>query len=210
MRAVALLGAAHERGRGVPVDMEKAILWYERAAALGYPRFLYILGSIYRHGDGGVTPDLVRARAEPGRAAAFDHPPALAEYGSMLTHDEGGPAVPELGVTYLRMSAQMGDSDGMNRLGLLYLHGQHVPQDLEEARQLFAASAVQETSGGHTNLGYTAELGLRGEQDLGLAAASCRAAMDRGSDFGRAWMARLISEHPEFDGRPLAAQANCL
>ncbi len=210
MRAVALVGVAHERGLGVEPDMQEALRWYERAADLGYPRAIYFLGAIHRHGDGGVPVDLVRARQEMARAAAFDYPPALAEYGSMLTEGEGGPVEADLGVTYLEMAAAMGDSDGLAWLGMLHLEGRHVPFDEVEARRLFVASAALDNWGGQTFLGHMAELGLGGPQDLELAQENYAAAMGRGFDMAGAWMGRLIASHPQFDPRPLAAEAHCV
>lgn len=119
---------------------------------LGYPRAMHNLGSIFCYGDGGVTPDLQRARAEYARAAALDYAPAMAEYGDMLIRGQGGTADVELGLVYLRMGAQMGDSDVLQLLATAYLEGRMVGRDDAEARRLNAASAAQGNWTGQTNL----------------------------------------------------------
>jgi uncharacterized protein len=209
-RALNLLGTAAERGWGGPVDMAAAVQWYERAADLGYPRAMYNLGWIFRYGDGGVTPDPQRARAEYARAAALDYSPAMAEYGDMLIRGQGGPADVELGLIYLRMGAQMGDSDALQWLATAYLDGRIVEQDDAEARRLNAASAAQGNWSGQTNLATMAEAGRGGPVDLDLAAENYRAAMASGFDLAGVGMARLIGAHPEVDPRPLAREAHCL
>lgn len=209
-RAMSLLGTAAEMGWGGPVDMEAAIDWYERAAALGYPRAMYNLGWIYRYGEGGVTPDPKRARTEYARAAALDYVPALAEYGDMLIRGMGGPVETELGLDYLRMGAGLGDSDAQQWLGTAHLEGRILERDAEEARRLFTASAAQGNWTGQTNLATMAEAGLGGPQDLDLAVESYRAAMASGFDLAGVGLARLIALHPGTDPRPLGVEAHCL
>jgi TPR repeat protein len=209
-RALSLLGTAAERGWGGPVDMTAAVQWYERAADLGYPRAMYNLGWIFRYGDGGIMPDPQRARAEYARAAALDYSPATAEYGDMLFRGQGGPADVDLGLVYLRMGAQMGDSDALQWLATAYLEGRYMEQDDAEARRLNAASAAQANWTGQTNLATMAEAGRGGPVDLELAAENYRAAMASGFDLAGVGMARLIGAHPEVDPRPLAREGHCL
>jgi TPR repeat protein len=209
MRAVALVGTAYELGWGVEPDMSEAMRWYERAADLGYPA-----GDVFPGLDPAPRrrrPRRPRARPQGARRArAYDYPPALAEYGSMLAHGEGGPVETELGVTYLEMSAALGDFGRPDLARMLHVSGEHVDQDEEEARRLFAAAAAQGNWGGQAQLGRMAAMGQGGPVDLDLAVENYRAAMGRGFDLAGGWMAEAITLHPELDPRPLAAAAHCL
>ncbi len=209
-RAQNTMGYAAEAGLGGPADMDAALRWYGLAAAQGYPKASYNIGAIYRWGAPGVPQDGARAREALAVAAAMDYPPAMAEYGHMLVHGEGGPKDVETGLAYLRMGAQLGDSDAMQWLGTLYFDGRIVTQDEAEARRLYEASAAQGNWSGQTNLGVMAEYGRGGPLDPELAADSYRAAMEQGFDMAGANLARLIRSHAEIDPRPLAAEAHCL
>jgi hypothetical protein len=116
----------------------------------------------------------------------------------------------ELGLAYLRMGAQLGDSDALQWLGTAHLEGRILERDDEEARRLFAASAAQGNWSGQTNLATMAEAGRGGPQDLELAAENYRAAMAAGLDLAGIGMARLIVGYPETDPRPLSAAAHCI
>ena len=67
------LGWAYENGIGVAPDLEKAISWYEKAAAGGQPMAPINLGLIHRDGRPGVPSDLGKAAfwfAEAARRGA--------------------------------------------------------------------------------------------------------------------------------------------
>jgi len=54
------LGAAYEKGQGVPQDYQEAVKWYRLAAAQGNELAQVNLGVMYTRGR-GVRPDFVRA-----------------------------------------------------------------------------------------------------------------------------------------------------
>jgi hypothetical protein len=55
------LANTYRMGFGVPVDLTRALQWYQSAAALGHARSQFHLGMAYRLGD-GVTVNLNLAR----------------------------------------------------------------------------------------------------------------------------------------------------
>src|SRR6185312_11962631 len=70
------IGMRYSQGRGVPVDLEVATQWFERAATHGLAPAQYRLGSLYEKGQ-GVKKDLNKARtlylqaADKGNAKAI-------------------------------------------------------------------------------------------------------------------------------------------
>lgn len=72
-------------------DMEKAVVWYRKAAEQGHPKALFALGKLYLSGQ-GVRPDFDEAKrwvlrsAENGSQAAKDWLDYEAKYSSLRTH----------------------------------------------------------------------------------------------------------------------------
>lgn len=63
------LGARHQAGHGVPVDLDTARRWYERAVEQEHVESAHYLGRMYAEGT-GVTADPAKAVALLERAAA--------------------------------------------------------------------------------------------------------------------------------------------
>lgn len=59
--AISILGLYYETGNGLPQDMQKAILLYQRAASMGEPDAYRYLADCYKEGKGvALDPDLYR------------------------------------------------------------------------------------------------------------------------------------------------------
>ena len=63
-------------GQGTHEDLERAFIWYEKAARLGHPHAQYMVGTLYWRGL-GVEKDQEAALKWLRLAAAQDHPPAI-------------------------------------------------------------------------------------------------------------------------------------
>ena len=83
------MGYAYQNGVGVTPDLQKAIAWYEKAAAGGQPNAPINLGFIYRDGGPGLEPDPRRAAfwfaeaAKGGNAWGSVHLAALYRNGRL-------------------------------------------------------------------------------------------------------------------------------
>lgn len=67
-RALFLLGARHDEGKGVPQNSTEALKWYRQSAEQGYAPAQYVLGVKYDEGD-GVDKNKAEARKWFRRAA---------------------------------------------------------------------------------------------------------------------------------------------
>ena len=66
------MGEAYRAGRGVTADIETAIMWYRRAAALGHIRASEELGfALFAHGDRREAMPYIEKAAARGEARAF-------------------------------------------------------------------------------------------------------------------------------------------
>ena len=78
-----LAGYYYSGNEGVAVDLARARMWNERAAAQGHAGALYNLGYMHRNGEGGPQ-DLARARELYEQAAAQGDAGAMVNIGGLL------------------------------------------------------------------------------------------------------------------------------
>lgn len=149
------LGVLYEDGRGVAVDMDKAMAYYHRATENGSHKGLYRLGILYLYGSAQLTADPDRGRRYLSRAAALGDAQA-AEHLAALD-DVAGAAVGPLvavdraiargdlasAVQQLRDAAAAGNADAQTRLAWLYEAGRGVPRNLQTAVDWFQRAAAQ-------------------------------------------------------------------
>lgn len=128
--------AAYDTG-----DYEKAFkLWwdlqYEDVAAMRNAAMMLRKGQ-------GVTKDPSKAEELYERAAQVGLPTAQADLADMLLKGEAGPPDLERALPLLQAAAASNHPVAQFELGQLYETGAppYVPQDIETARQLYAASA---------------------------------------------------------------------
>lgn len=160
-------------GPDVPVDLEKAVKWYQKAADQGFARAQFNLGLMYRSGS-GVTKDdklgldWIRKAAEQGNA---DAQCSLASYyyvrgdekkytDLFMKAAEQGNAEAQsmIGFFYSKYdveedcvksfewslkSAKQGNANGQSHLGYLYYYGKGVKKDLKKAFEWYMKAAEQ-------------------------------------------------------------------
>jgi TPR repeat protein len=136
------LGALYEAGIGVTNDLVEAILWYRRAADQSLPLAIVNLGRIAASGRSPLLKQedglkYLKQAAEQGDPAgatalarAYLHP---TKPGQFVEVDQG--------IRWLSFAADKGHIDAYADLGWLYMKGNYVPQDYDEARQWFARGA---------------------------------------------------------------------
>jgi localization factor PodJL len=129
-------------GRGVPVNLEEAARWFERAANQGLVPAIYRLGSIYEKGQ-GVRKNLDGARRL--YVAAAERGNAKAMHNIAVLHAEGADGKPDYraAAQWFGKAAAHGVADSQYNLGILYARGIGVDQNLAESYKWFSLAAAQ-------------------------------------------------------------------
>jgi localization factor PodJL len=151
LRSAAIAGdgaAAYEvavrfaEGRGVPIDMDEAARWYERAASKGLTPAQFRYASLLEKGQ-GVKKDLVQARRLYLAAASKGNSKAM--HNLAVLYAEGIDGKPDFGtaVQWFRKAAQRGIADSQYNLGVLCARGLGTDKSYAEAYKWFALAAAQ-------------------------------------------------------------------
>jgi TPR repeat protein len=93
----------------------------------------------------------------------------------------------------LRLRAERGSLAAQSILGLSYLHGEGVAQDLEEAFRWLTSAAERGAARAEAWLGSMYESGLGVPVDLVRARALYQGAASKGEFFGCIFLARLLA-----------------
>jgi TPR repeat protein len=104
------LGADLYNGNNMPVDYEKALLAFQRAATFGIPEAAFNVGLAYYAGK-GTRADPVPALHWLKVAADGGFAQAATAAGIMLARGHGAPQDIDAALTYLRRGAALGDPD---------------------------------------------------------------------------------------------------
>ena len=136
------IGVRYSEGRGVPANLELAVLWFDRAAKQGLAPALYRLGSLYEKGL-GVKKDLDKARQL--YLSGADKGNAKAVHNLAVMYAEGIDGKPDYRTAsqWFRKAADRGVADSQYNLGILYARGIGVEQNLAESYKWFALAAQQ-------------------------------------------------------------------
>jgi localization factor PodJL len=151
LRSAAIAGdgaAAYEvavrfaEGRGVPVNMDEAARWYERAASKGLTPAQFRYASLLEKGQ-GVKKDLAQARRLYLAAASKGNSKAM--HNLAVLYAEGIDGKPDFGtaVQWFRKAAQRGIADSQYNLGVLCARGLGTDKSYAEAYKWFALAAAQ-------------------------------------------------------------------
>ena len=129
-------------GRGVPVNMEEAAHWYERAASKGLAPAQFRYASLLEKGL-GVKKDLAQARRLYLAAANKGNSKAM--HNLAVLYAEGIDGKPDYGtaVQWFRKAALHGIADSQYNLGVLCARGLGTDQDYAEAYKWFALATIQ-------------------------------------------------------------------
>ncbi len=142
------VGAAYEvatrfaEGRGVPVNLQEAAHWFERAASQGLAPAQFRYASMLEKGQ-GVKKDLIQARQLYLAAAAKGN--AKAMHNLAVLYAEGIEGKPDYvaAVKWFRQAAQRGVSDSQYNLGVLAARGLGTDKSFIEAYKWFALAAAR-------------------------------------------------------------------
>jgi localization factor PodJL len=151
LRSAALAGdgaAAYEvavrfaDGRGVPVNLEEAAQWFQRAAGKGLAPAQFRYASLLEKGQ-GVKKDLVEARQLYLAAAGKGN--AKAMHNLAVLYAEGVEGKPDYAtaVLWFRKASQRGIADSQYNLGVLCARGLGTDKSVTESYKWFALAAAQ-------------------------------------------------------------------
>jgi TPR repeat protein len=153
------LGVLYGHGIGVEKSWTKAVDWFEQSMRNGveFPGCLIARGSPKTSGPGaGVAlKTWFLEEAEKGDATAQCVIGVMLEKGEWETKSN-----PEEAYSWFQKSAQSGNPEGQNRLGMAYLRGMGIDRNSEEAFQWFQMAANTGYSSAQTNLGKVLEKGV--------------------------------------------------
>ncbi len=130
------LGQAYRLGRGVPLDLSVAKIWFERAARSGHVDAETTLGLLtFQNGDRAAGLKWLKAAADQGE------PRALLVYGTALFNGDGVPQDRVLAYAYVSRAAAQGLEPAQQTLAQL---NQLIPvADRQKAVALAQAKAKQ-------------------------------------------------------------------
>jgi localization factor PodJL len=136
------IGVRYSEGKGVAVNLDEALKWYDRAAQAGVVPAVFRLGTFYEKGmsvkkDADIARRYYLQAAERGNAKAMHN---LA----VLDADGGGKGANYKNASeWFRKAADRGVADSEYNLGILYARGIGVEQNLAESYKWFSLAAAQ-------------------------------------------------------------------
>ncbi len=132
----------YAEGRGVPVNLEEAARWYERAASKGLTPAQFRYASLLEKGQ-GVKKDLAQARRLYLAAAAKGNGKAMHNLAVLYAEGIDGKPDYATAVQWFRKAAQRGIADSQYNLGVLCARGLGTDKSYAEAYKWFALAAAQ-------------------------------------------------------------------
>ncbi len=129
-------------GRGVPVSLEDAAIWFERAANKGLVPAQFRYASLLEKGQ-GVKKDLVQARRLYTAAAAKGNGKAM--HNLAVLYAEGIEGKPDYATAaqWFRKASQRGVADSQYNLAVLCARGLGTEKSVTESYKWFALAAAQ-------------------------------------------------------------------
>ncbi len=113
----------HVRGRlFCRKNADSAVAWYQKGIAFGDPAAMVNMALLYSSGFGDTPPDINRALELVARAADKNYTPAMIFAGTVYFNGRQGKAqnIPAA-IKWFKRAADLGDENGMLRLGIAYL-----------------------------------------------------------------------------------------
>lgn len=140
------LGGMYLTALGVPLSLDQARTWYQKAAEQGEPESQYNLGLMYEKGLGGQR-DPAAARMWQSKAAAQGFARSQNALGAMLYNGTGGPRNDKEALYWFTRAAEQGHTEAQLNVATFYDKGIGVPKDLAAAiKWRFRAAARGEAT----------------------------------------------------------------
>lgn len=161
-----LLGQMHLEGRGVALDPQEGLHWYQLAASAGHALAMNMVGRCHELGRG--TPvNLELAAAWYRRAAECGLDWGQYNYAQLLAKGRGVPEDRARALALYRLAAGQGHAKSMNLIGRHYDEGWLVERDPAAARDWYRRAAEGGDFRGQCS--YASVLALAGEIDEAVA-----------------------------------------
>lgn len=146
------LGLKYYEGVEVPQDYEKAVYWFQKAAAESHGLAEYHLGMCCWNGR-GAPEEKGKAIILFQKAGDRNVPEAQFELGMAYLHGHFVKRDVDLGVRLIRKAAESGLTNAQFKLGTCYSSGDGIPKNVEKAATWFERSAELGHSDAQNNLG---------------------------------------------------------
>jgi serine/threonine protein kinase/TPR repeat protein len=131
-----LAGECYYYGKGVPVDVPRAVGFLQESAALGEPIAMDLLGTYFRK-----LRQFERARKSYEDAAAAGYALSLSNLGVLYMNGEGVKRSPEVAADLFKQGAEKGDATGMFYYAGCLEEGLGVQKDPKAAVEWFKRAA---------------------------------------------------------------------
>lgn len=129
----------YAKGEGVKQNMQKSVEWITKSAEQGLIPAENYLASIYSTGAEGIPQDLAQSLYWTTQAAEQGYAPA--EHDLYIFHKDYNP---QEALDWLTKAVEQNHAPAEHDLGLLYLHGEIVPQNIHLALSWLTKSAEQD------------------------------------------------------------------
>lgn len=140
IEAAYYVGLYYQNGKGVPQNIEQAIIWYEKAAIKHDKNALYHLAMILIRQE---EKDFVTIRQLLERAAKENHPNAQYNLAVMYQKGDGVERDLHKALFWYEKAAQGNLAIAQYNLGMLYFEGSIVEKNEEKAKELWQKAANQ-------------------------------------------------------------------
>ena len=145
-------------------DYEKAMEWYQKAAAQGNANAQNNIGYMYLHGF-GVKQDYAQAMEWYQKAAAQGLDSAQTNIGYMYRHGLGVKQDYAKAKEWYEKAAAQGEAEAQNNLAHMYYYGHGVRQDYAKAMEWHQKAAAQGLDSAQNSIGTMYFHGQGVEQD---------------------------------------------
>lgn len=192
INAANLLGGLYSQGRGVPLDAEKAMLYFEMGMVAGNSPAMASIGDIFRGGNGPIAADPQKAMALYAEAATRGNQGAARKIADMYLRGEGVPSSPETAIKMLNDLAAKGDPQAYISLADYYLRGEIIPVDVPVAMDYLEKSVESGNPTALVRLGDLYRTGAPGlTADIGRAMEYYNRAVELGAPGGERFLANV-------------------
>ncbi|XP_059047459.1 protein sel-1 homolog 1 [Achroia grisella] len=191
------LGQLHfQGGRGVTLDLNKALHYFQQAAKTGNAVANAFLGKIYLEGGDGIKADNETALRYFKKAAELNNPVGQSGLGIMYLQGRGVPKDTTAAFKYFTMAANQGWVEGQLHLGFMHFGGVGVRRDFKQANKYFSLASQS----GHVlalyHLAYMHAQGLGVLRSCTTAVELFKNVCERGP-----WSSRLMLAHAAWRAR---------